>query len=70
VGRDSLKAEADVVAQLDAVAVGEDTPGKEAYADAADLRPPHVQSGVTVVLVLEDDEEVLWAVSRDLDVPV
>jgi hypothetical protein len=34
------------------------------------MRPPHVQSGVTVVLVLEDDEEVLWAVPRDLDVHV
>lgn len=45
-------------------------PGEEAYVDVADMRPPHVQSGVTVVLVLEDDEEVLWAVSRDLDVPV
>jgi len=50
--------------------VGEDTPGEEAYVDVADMRPPHVQSGVTVVLVLEDDEEVLWAVPRDLDVHV
>jgi hypothetical protein len=59
VHRDPLQVDADVVAQVDEVALGEYAPWLDADVDvgAADPDAPQLQSGVAMVLVHEGDEK-------------
>jgi hypothetical protein len=66
--RNPLQAESNVVAHVAMVAVGVHSPWPDADVDAAQRKSPKVDSGVPVVGVFEDGEEVFGTVARDLDV--
>jgi hypothetical protein len=67
---DALEADVDVVPEVAVVAVGEDAPRQDPDVAVACREVTQVQSRVTVVRVLEHDEEVFWLVASHLDVNI